>query len=186
MTILSSRPRVRPCFLVSLAPGAVAALPLLAILAVLAGVGLGGCSSHHMTIAAFERLRLEARLGRTHGVVGDMIPVRYSLLNLGRRGVRGCISYEAGFHEIGTRSEMGSVLDSGGGTCKKPPFELGPGHVFEWDGAIQLRDVGPGPATLWTFVRVVDLASCGPHGCDARSLIPGPLSLRVVERRAGL
>ena len=150
-------------------------------------LALGSCSSHRsMTIAAFERLHLEARLGRSHGAVGEMIPVRYSLLNLGRRGVRACVSYEAGFNEIGTRSALGSVLDSGGQTCKKPPFELGPGQTFEWDSQVQLLDIGPGMATLWTFVRIVDLASCGPHGCDARSLIPLPLSLKIVERRAQL
>jgi hypothetical protein len=155
------------------------ALPVLLVVPACTG-------ARRQQIAVFERLGLDARLARDHGTVGEMIPVHYSLVNLGKRRVRACVSYEAGFNEIGTKARLGSVLDSANRACRKPPFELGPGEIFQWDGEIQVLDVGPGRATLWTFVRVVDLASCDAHGCDARSLIPGPLSLRVVERRASL
>ena len=154
-------------------------------LGILGLLAMGGCASAGQpTPADFERLQLEAHLARDHGALGDTIPVHYSLTNRGRGRVRACVSYEAGFNQLGTRSAPGSVLDSADRTCKRPPFELGPGEIFHWDGELHVLDVGPGMATLFTFVRIVDLSSCDAHGCDARSLIPGPLPFKVIEKSA--
>jgi hypothetical protein len=118
-------------------------------------------------------------------VVGEETPLRFRVLNSGRRPIDGCVGLSRNIRIVPDNDTDGNepigvsahVVDRPG--CQQR-FRLAPGAHFEWNETTNVPGIVLGPASIEVDVQIVDPSHCHPFlGCpDTMLTASAPMNIR--------
>jgi hypothetical protein len=149
------------------------------------GVAAAGCAARRPVpvVTYSQQLQPGLTLERSTGTIGDVIRATYFVVNVGSGVIDACFGASRGYNIVGSTAAKGLVSSVDHPACKSR-FRLDPGQAATAELAIEVLEVGIGPARVNAWVQLVDPRRCHQtYGCDAVEL-PSPLEqlLTITEK----
>src|SRR5688572_17331854 len=108
-----------------------------------------GCAARRPVPVMTYRQQLQPglTLERSTATIGDVVQATYFVVNIGSSVIDACFGESKGYNMVGSVTAMGRSSTSSHSICKSR-FRLAPGQKAIAELAIEVLDVGTGPARV--------------------------------------